>query len=295
MKVLVTGASGFLGRQVLAALRRQGIACCAIGRRQVVEPLSGDIPSVDLLEEPDLESIVRNAQCTHMIHMAWYAEHGKFWSSPLNLQWVHATTRLVNAFCSAGGRRVVVAGSCAEYDWSYGYCREAHTPLQPATLYGVAKDATRRLIAAQCRASGVGYAWGRVFLPYGAGDASPRLLPSLIRYFQGRTAAFGVNSQAFRDFIHVSDVAAAFVALLNDDAEGEYNISSGEPVGLRSLVIELASRMGADPSPVLELSGARPGEPVMLVGDNERLRALGWKPSIALDQGLTECAGGNLG
>ena len=61
------------------------------------------------------------------------------------------TTRLVEAFCIAGGQKVVIAGTCAEYDWTHCYCQEDSTPLHPATLYGTAKDATRRLAMAVAR------------------------------------------------------------------------------------------------------------------------------------------------
>ena len=60
------------------------------------------------------------------------------------------TTRLVDAFCVAGGQQVVIAGTCAEYEWTHGYRREDSTPLNLATLYGTAKDATRRMVAAAC-------------------------------------------------------------------------------------------------------------------------------------------------
>lgn len=96
-------------------------------------------------------------------HLAWYAEHGKYWDSPLNLRWTEATVRLVEAFCMAGGQQVVISGTCAEYDWTHGYCREDCTPIDPATLYGIAKDATRRLVMAICGQYQVPCAWGAGF------------------------------------------------------------------------------------------------------------------------------------
>lgn len=286
MKVLMTGATGFLGRYVLACLDWHGIDTVVVGRRWIPETSTVRFIESDLIDAPDMPTLVRNASATHLLHLAWYAEHGKFWTSPLNLRWMEATTRLVEAFCDAGGQKVVVAGTCAEYDWSYGYCREDSTPLNPDTLYGAVKDATRRLVMAICVQHNIPCAWGRIFIPYGTGEADQRLIPSLIDVFRGKRSPFGVNISAYRDFLHASDVAAAFVTLLRQNAQGAYNISSGQPVRLEMLIGELAQLMAVDSAPLLDLAVERPGEPPLLAGENLRLSQLGWRPACSLTQGL---------
>ena len=129
-------------------------------------------------------------------------------------------------------------------------------------------------------------AWGRIFLPYGQGESASRLIPSLIDVFRGEREPFGVNATAYRDFLHVSDVAAGFVRLLTTGASGAYNICSGEPVRLADVVRTLASLLGTDPEPVLALTTERPGEPPLLVGENLKLKALGWQPALTLAHGL---------
>ena len=284
MRVLLTGGSGFVGRYVLKALQHQGIEVVTVGRVRA-QP-SVPFIEADLLSVTDFGPLVQQAQATHLLHLAWYAEHGKYWTSPLNLRWAEATTRLVEAFCAAGGQQVVIAGTCAEYDWAHGYCREDSTPLTPATLYGTAKDATRRLVMAVCAQHQVSCAWGRIFLPFGRGESTSRLIPSLIDVFRSGRAPFGVNSTAYRDFLHAFDVAEGFVRLLTTGASGAYNICSGEPVRLTEVVTTLASLLRADPESVLALTTERPGEPSLLVGENLKLKALGWRPALTLAQGL---------
>lgn len=284
MRVLLTGGSGFVGRYVLNALQHQGIEVVTVGRARS-QP-SVPFIEADLLSVTDFGPLVKQAQATHLLHLAWYAEHGKYWTSPLNLRWAEATTRLVEAFCEAGGKQAVIAGTCAEYDWTHGYCREDGTPLNPATLYGTAKDATRRLVMAVCAQQQVSCAWGRIFLPYGDGESASRLIPSLIEVFRGLRAPFGVNAMAYRDFLHASDVAEGFVRLLTTGANGAYNVCSGEPVRLAEVVTTLASLLGADPEPVWALTTERPGESPLLVGENLKLKSLGWQPALTLAQGL---------
>lgn len=295
MKVLLTGASGYLGRHVLRALRAQGLEVVLLGRQ--VPPEGTGLPWIeaDLLAPGGLGPRLLEAQATHLLHLAWYVEHGLYWTSDLNLRWADASLRLLQAFGEAGGQRAVLAGTCAEYDWAQGYCVEEVTPCHPATLYGVAKHATHQMAQAWCALHGVSLAWGRLFFTYGAGEHPNRLIPSLIEVFQGRRSPFGVHAEAYRGFLPVAEAASAFVALLASQAEGSFNVCSGQPVQLKQLVQVLAQVAGADPGPVLGLSQVRPHEPRLLVGSVERLRAVtGWQPVLSLEQGLRQIVAPDL-
>lgn len=290
MRVLVTGASGYLGRHALERLRLRGADIVVLGRS--LPAGCEDLPLLrcDLLATPDLLPLVQQAGATHLLHLAWYAEHGLYWNSPLNLAWVDASLRLLQAFAQAGGRHAALAGTCAEYDWGCGHLREDLSPLQPQGLYGTAKDATRRLaqalLATPGPAQALTLAWCHVFWPFGPGEAPRRVLPSLIEVFAGRAAPFGVNTQAWRGLLPVTDAAEALVHLLHTGANGRFNICSGEPVSMAELVRTLARLSDADPQPVLALASARADDPPLLVGDNRRLRATGWRQTLTLEQGL---------
>lgn len=278
MRVLLTGASGFVGAHVLGQLLESGVDVIVIGRSRPAG-YTGSFISADLLECGELSELIQGACASHLIHLAWYTEHGQYWNSPLNLRWVEASVRLVEGFCAAGGQKVVTAGTCAEYDWNFGLCQEDSTPLNPATLYGTAKDATRRLLEAVCKHHKAKCAWGRIFLLYGKGEDPRRLIPSLIDVFEGRRPPFGVNATACRDFLSVNDVASALIRLLSSDAQGCYNISSGTPTQIAEVVREIASDLRADPRVILDLCSERLSEPNVLFGDNRKLTALGWYPT----------------
>lgn len=287
--VVLTGASGYLGQHVLHSLRQRGCDVVVLGRTAPVG--FEDVPLIrtDLLDAASIEAAVKTVgvtKGTHLLHLAWYADYGKFWASPLNFRWVDASLRLIEAFCEQGGKHVVMAGSCAEYDWADGYLREGATPFTPQTTYGVAKDATRRLATALCALHGTTLAWGHIFFPFGPGEAPQRMIPSLIDVFQGRKAPFGVNASAYRGMLYVPDAAEAFAQLTLTESAGNFNICSGQPEKIEHVVLTLARLCGADPEPVLKLASARAGDPPMLVGQNTRLLATGWKPSFSLEQGL---------
>lgn len=291
MKVLLSGASGFVGRHALQALQAQGIAVAAIGRQRPPGVDADAFIQADLLDAGDHTDAIAHLAPTHLLHLAWYAEHGKFWDAPVNLRWVDASVRLAEAFCAAGGRHIVAAGTCAEYAWDGEVPLDERSGLlEPASLYGTCKDAARRLLQALCRHAGVGLGWARIFFPYGPGEPPRKLAPSLLDALQGRIAPFAVNAAARRDFLHVEDVADALLTLLQADASGAFNISSGHSTALPDMVRAAAAATGTDPAALLALATPRAHEPAEIGGIPAGLHALGWRPRIALEHGLAAMA-----
>lgn len=281
MRVLITGANGFIGRHVVSELDRHNIEYIFAGRKKSCN-FGGMFIEANLLDKDKHDEIIERAKATHLIHLAWYVEHGEFWNSIYNLRWVESTINFVEAFCRAGGKYVSIAGTSAEYDWSKGYLFEDDSDIKPATLYGVSKDATRRLIASVCDLYSIPWMWGRVFIPYGPGEDLRRLIPSLHRVFQRKQNPFGVNATSYRDFIHVEDVANAFVHLITNQVQGIFNISSGEPILIADIIENIAAMYNEDPNLVLSRATERPAEPKLIIGNNDKLKSLGWRPRYSL-------------
>ncbi|GAA3715395.1 NAD(P)-dependent oxidoreductase [Oceanisphaera sediminis] len=283
MRVLLTGATGFIGRHVLDALQQRGIDTLTLGRHR--PPGDGGFIQADLLHD-DLALRLKGCEASHLLHLAWYTEPGQFWHSPLNTDWQRASQRLAQAFIAQGGQHLVAAGSCAEYDWSLGLCCEDETALNPASLYGQAKNATRLQYETLCHRHQVRLAWGRVFFPYGQGEPVGKLLPSVRDALLGQRPAFAINTEARRDYIHVSDVAAAFLTLLTSPAQGAYNIGSGQPVRLAELIKHMAEELNQDPFPLLNLSVDRQDEPPLITADINKLTKLSWCCHTPLEKGI---------
>lgn len=290
-RVLVTGASGFIGRHVLQPLARRGFEVHAVTSRAA--PPSDASPGLrwhraDLLDPHARAGLLAAVAPSDLLHLAWYAEHGRFWTSAENLRWSAATIALVQAFAERGGRRAVLAGSCAEYRWGDpGPCVEGVTALEPATLYGTAKNATRALLEAAAEPLGIEFAWGRVFLVYGPDEAPGRLVASVARALvAGERAKTGDGAQV-RDFMHVSDVARAFAALIDSGVTGAVNVGSGDGRPMRD-VIEMIGAAAGRPD-LLDIGAFPPrqGDPPQLVADVGRLRdEVGFVPSIGLQDGI---------
>lgn len=291
-RVLLTGATGFVGRHCPPALVSAGFEVHAVSS----QPPPADAPEGVVWHEADLlardkgAEVVAAVRPTHLLHLAWYAEHGKFWTSIENFRWVQASLDLFRAFAEAGGRRVVAAGSCAEYEWGGAEpCLEGVTPLKPATLYGACKHALRVMLEAYAAQVGLSAAWGRVFFLYGPHERPHRLVASVTRSLLRGEEARCTHGEQVRDFLHVVDVAEAFVALLDSEAESAINIASGRAVALKDVINEIGDRMNRRELVRLGAVAAPAGEPRLIVADTKRLvEEVGWRPRLGLGAGLDE-------
>jgi nucleoside-diphosphate-sugar epimerase len=262
----------------------ENVECITLGRAAV--HASSEHLTIDLLEDQCFDELLMNLKPTHLVHLAWCTEHGKYWASEENLRWVCSTYGLLNAFLKHGGRYAFIAGTCAEYDWRYGYCDEELTPCNPGTLYGIAKDATRRMCQLLASNYDIPLTWGRIFFPYGPSEKSQRLIPSLFKAFRGELEPFGVNNRYLRDFVHVDDLVSAILTCIQRKLDGVINLSSGNPVALEQIVRIIATVEGKDPNLILDRRSPDRAEPQLLVGKNEKLRSLGWNPEQDLETAI---------
>ncbi|WP_313899289.1 NAD(P)-dependent oxidoreductase [Methylobacterium sp. J-078] len=285
-RVLVTGAAGFVGRHAVPALRARGFEVHGVGRGASPE---ADWHAADLLVPEARHALVAKIRPSHLLHLAWYAEPGRYWTSARNLDWVAASLDLAQAFAAAGGRRFVGAGTCAEYEWDAARFDEATTPCRPATLYGAAKDGTRRILEAYAATNGLGFAWGRLFYLYGPGERRGRLVPDAIRALSTRTPFPTTAGHQRRDFLHVADAAEALAALVASDVTGPVNIGSGEAIPVRTLLEQLAARIGGAEHLDFGARPLNPAEPAVIEsGTHILMGAVGFRPRFDLVRGLDD-------
>ena len=286
-RVLITGGTGLIGRRTVLALKQAGYYVIALSRAAAQDGADLTI-QCDLLDDRSTTHAIAQAEATHLVHLAWHDAPQGRWTAAENVDWAAASLHLVRQFAAYGGRHMVGAGSCAEYDWSYEVLTET-TPLNPSTLYGKAKAATGTLLTQAATDLGLTVAWARIFFCYGPGEPRGRLLGDLIHGLRiGETVACTDGLQR-RDFLHTDDIAAALVHLLSQGAEGPFNVASGSAIQVREL-IETTAELAGRPD-LIELGArARPADdPPILRANVERLAAIGFRPQIELEDGLADC------
>lgn len=291
MRVLVTGASGFIGARVVRALLGAGHDVRALllpGDRAVrldeVRDRIG-VLHADLADAEAMARAIGTSRPEGCLHLAWYAEPGLYLHSPRNLDALRASLAMLEPLAAIGCRVFAAAGTCAEYEPA-DHALDEEAPTRPDTLYAACKAAFGMVGGRFARGTAMRFVWGRVFHLYGPGEDGRRMVPALIdALLDGRRFPATEGAQR-RDYLHADDVARGFVALLSDDASGAYNICSGEPVTVRALMERVAAIAGRPDLVAFGAQPARDWDPACIVGDNRRLRGLGWSPDIALDAGL---------
>ena len=293
MKVLLTGASGFIGSQVARCLLERNHQPAIVALPD--DPLTRliDVQNrLEILRTPleDTDAVrkaVERWKPGACIHLAWYAEPGLYLHSVKNISSLTSSLALFQALIDGGCSRIVGAGTCLEYDTDFGWLRE-DTPARPESLYAAAKLSCGLLGARLAGSSETSFAWGRIFYPYGLQEDPRRLVPAAIAALSQGKPFEATTGEQIRDYIHVADVASAFCVLAEQRDGGIFNISSGVPVSVRQLLEILGSQFR---QPDLLRFGAIPrraGDPPFICGNNEKLISLGWHPAWTLSEGLAD-------
>ena len=288
--VLLTGASGFIGRHAIEPLLARGYEVHAVTHTRNPSGLAGaQWHKASLLSLDEIRFLVAEVQPTHLLHLAWNAAPGEYKTSPDNLRWVQASLELYMSFVANGGRRAVGAGTCIEYELTDERCSEKTSALIPTTLYGACKHALHLTTAAFGREVGLSTAWGRVFFLYGPHEHPTRLVASVVQSLLAGESVKTTHGKQVRDFLYVADVASALVALLDSDVEGAVNIASGEPIELATLLHEIGETTGRPELIEIGALDAPYDEPPTIYGDAGRLRnEVGWAPGYDLSAGVEE-------
>jgi nucleoside-diphosphate-sugar epimerase len=290
LRVLVTGATGFVGRWAAKALSARGAEVFCLLRNASRPAEIGHTIVADLLDGGSVRKVVTDIRPNAVLHVAWDVSHGKFYQAAVNLDWLAASIQLARVAADAGVSRIVGVGTCVEYAAPEEEdCDEQTTPVQPTTLYGISKDAVRRVIAGYAPQAGFSFAWARLFHMYGPFEDQRRLVPSVcVRLAQGAPVEISSGS-VLRDFMDVRDVGEALAMLTLSKVTGGVNIGSGRAVRVADIAGQLADIAGrAD----LIRHGALPGrsnEAPRIVATTRRLNhEVGYSPSRPLLESLAE-------
>lgn len=256
-KVLLTGATGFVGRQVLRSLQLDGRAV------RIVMRGGQDLPDCDIVRTPDLfaESAAWWAEaCADVdtiVHVAWYAEPGKYLPSPRNIDCLTGTLTMAQGAMKAGVRRFVGVGTCFEYDLTPPVL-SITTPLRPNTLYGACKASAYLTLSQLLPQAGLSFAWCRLFYLYGEGEDPRRLVPYIRARLSAGELAELTSGQQIRDYLDVAEAGRQIAAVAVGDHVGALNICSGKPITVADLARSIADTYGR--RDLLRL-GARPDNP----------------------------------
>jgi nucleoside-diphosphate-sugar epimerase len=309
MKILVTGASGFIGSAFakLAVSRGHQIGGLILPNEQI--PLSLSLSPSDgervsgrtgegtltwirgsLAELPwrEIETFRPDA----CVHFAWIATPGVYLESPENERHLEWSLNLVRQLKQLGLGYFLGVGTCIEYQITAAPLHEDRTPTDPTTRYSRCKNALRETLAAEAQEDGSRFGWGRVFYPYGVGEHPARLCSSVLQKLRAGEKIELKTPHSRKDYIYIDDLAAAIVLTVERQFVGIINWGTGTGISVREIA-DTAARLLGRTELVTNAPQLAPDPFDYVVADNQKLRQLGWQPAYSLEAGLKRMLAAN--
>jgi dTDP-6-deoxy-L-talose 4-dehydrogenase (NAD+) len=208
------------------------------------------VPNIErVFTTPDLFSESADwwmKKCTNVdtiIHMAWYAEPGKYLQSDKNIDCLIGTLEMAKGAANAGVTRLVGIGTCFEYEINENTL-SVNTPLRPLTTYASAKAAAYLTLSQWLPQKKIEFAWCRLFYLYGEGEDRRRLVSYLRSQIINGEVAELTSGKQIRDFLDVLEASSMIVDIAESDKVGAFNICSGVPISVKELAENIAKEYG---------------------------------------------------
>ncbi|HTL56948.1 MAG TPA: NAD(P)-dependent oxidoreductase [Candidatus Limnocylindrales bacterium] len=289
MKILLTGPTGFVGSTFirLALKRNHQVAGLIIP----TEPIPSTLPSTPALiwlrgtletaSWPEIASFKPDV----CVHTAWITTPGIYLESPENEKFRDASFQFLSKVLDMGVRHVLALGTCIEYQIQDRPLAEDSTPIAPTSTYARCKDELRRALEAETKTRDFSFCWGRVFYPYGPGEHPSRLCSSIIQKLRQGEKIILKTPHSLKDYIYIEDLAEALLTVMEKGFRGNINLATGEGTTVIAIARALAELMG---NPDLIEDAAKPERDPFpfVVADATRLKSLGWRPKVAIQEGL---------
>jgi nucleoside-diphosphate-sugar epimerase len=270
-RILITGANGFVGRQIIRSLDTIGVDLIPVvrdGKSHEFSSLSNVkkiITSKDIFLEDEVWWEEQCKDVDVVIHAAWYVEAGKYQDSTKNIDCLIGSLKLAKGAAKAGVNRFLGLGTCAEYDHTQGKLT-TETPLKPLTTYATTKASLFITLSEWLPRQSVNFSWIRLFYLYGEGENATRLIPYVrSQISQGKFVDLTSGDQ-IRDFMDVVEVGQQIAKISLSKQIGPINLCSGNPVTVRQLVEKIADEYGRKDLLRFDVRKDNPFDPPCVIG-----------------------------
>ena len=284
--VLVTGATGLIGKELEKPLHESGFTIYAItidenNPDNGIHWLKGS-----LFDEKFVRECMVSIKPTHLLNMAW-ATTGDYLTSDINYRFLQAGITLAQAFAENGGKRAVYAGTCFEYKFKDSPLKESDELDPNKSTYTFCKDRLHSIVKFLFDNHVVSFGYGRIFYVFGQKEAKTRLAGMVLDKLS-RGERVVINSGSLKkDYMYSKDIAAAFVKLLDCNVEGCVNICTGNAISIKEFVSLIASAMGKEN--LLDFVDSTGNQPPVIVGSPTKLKEkIGFVPSYSFQAAISE-------
>ncbi len=283
-KVILTGGTGLIGTQTIPCLLNAGFKVYVMTMGDEVSTDNVTYIKANLFDKNAVDKMFSDVQPEYLLHYAWLST-GLF-NDNMNFDFLTSSIDMLKSFHKYGGKRVVMAGTYAEYGYHNETLKET-MPAEPINIYSQCKDFVHKIAEVYCHNNNISFGWGRIFSAFGKEKDPRRLTSDVINHLSANQEVVIRSGSLIRDYIYTKDIAAAFVKFLDSNVEGVVNICTGKDTSIHDYVMKIAQAMGKENLVVFN-EQASPQQ-VRVVGDSTRLnKEVGFVPKYSIEQGLNE-------
>ncbi len=270
-RILITGATGFVGRQIMRQLSSMNVSLIPVirpGKEAILNEFSNVeriVRSNDIFAESSMWWEKQLQDIDIVVHVAWYVQPGDYLNSPKNLDCLTGSINLAIGATKARVKKFVGVGTCFEYDLSHGEL-SIKTPLKPSSLYANAKAVLYNFLSEWFRLNSIRFSWCRLFYLYGQGEDNRRLVPYIRNQISCGQVAQLTSGKYIRDFLDVADAGKKIANIVLGNSVGPTNICSGNPISIRELAEKIADEYGRRDLLGFGLLPDRESDPIYVVG-----------------------------
>lgn len=283
-KVILTGGTGLIGTQTIPCLLNAGFKVYVMTMGDEVSTNNVTYIKANLFDKNAVDKMFSDVQPEYLLHYAWLST-GLF-NDNMNFDFLISSIDMLKSFHKYGGKRVVMAGTYAEYGYHNETLKET-MPAEPINIYSQCKDFVHKIAEVYCHNNNISFGWGRIFSAFGKEKDPRRLTSDVINHLSANQEVVIRSGSLIRDYIYTKDIAAAFVKFLDSNVEGVVNICTGKDTSIHDYVMKIAQAMGKE-NLVLFNEQASPQQ-VRVVGDSTRLnKEVGFVPQYTLEEAIKE-------
>lgn len=283
-KVILTGGTGLIGTQTIPCLLNAGFKVYVMTMGDEVSTNNVTYIKANLFDKNAVDKMFSDVQPEYLLHYAWLST-GLF-NDNMNFDFLTSSIDMLKSFHKYGGKRVVMAGTYAEYGYHNDTLKET-MPAEPINIYSQCKDFVHKIAEVYCHNNNISFGWGRIFSAFGKEKDPRRLTSDVINHLSANQEVVIRSGSLIRDYIYTKDIAAAFVKFLDSNVEGVVNICTGKDTSIHDYVMKIAQAMGKENLVVFN-EQASPQQ-VRVVGDSTRLnKEVGFVPQYTIEEAIKE-------
>jgi len=249
-KILLTGATGFVGHHVLKNLISRNLRISIIIRDDNIL-LSEEIDKIESiyftknLFKESHDNLCRITEGVDtIIHCAWYTKPSNYLVATENLECLEGTVKLGLIAKKNRVRRFIGIGTCLEYDYSHRLPLEISSPIRPISQYAKSKNSVFEQLSSEFEDSSIQFSWCRLFYLYGEGENNNRLVPYIHNQLRNSKEVYISNGDYVRDYMKITDAAELIVNVALSEHIGPVNICSGKAVTVKELAEKISDEYG---------------------------------------------------